>query len=267
MKFRFLLSVIGVFMVFLSAAQNCLKVTSAVFSNPSNDGQTWQLDIAFTASGNKTLEVYIYCNNVLIRQDCFQHNGNGTMQYTGLSCGTGLSTLKAEFVPRTGSCGSAQCGNSSVVIGGGPLPVAFENMNAVKKNNQLEVNWTTASENNCKEFVVEGSSDNVNWTAIGKLDSKAVNGTSSGPLDYSLVIGLPVAAAALGMGGLFLLTLARSRWARVLALVAIVVAAGACLKDNKAAALENGAVGFVRVAQHDKEGLVSYSKVIKVVND
>ncbi len=267
MKFRFLLSVIGVFMVLLSAAQNCLKVTSAAFSNPSNDGQTWQLDIAFTASGNKTLEVNIYCNNVLIKQDCFQHNGNGTMQYTGLTCGTGLSTLKAVFVPRTGSCGSAQCGNSSVVIGGNPLPVAFESITAVKKEHQIMINWTTASENNCEGFVVEGSDDNVNWTTIGKLDSKAANGTSSGPLDYSLVIGLPVAAAALGMGGLFLLTLVRSRWARVLALAAVVVAAGACLKDDKAVDLESGAVGFIRVAQYDKDGGVQYSKVIKVVND
>ncbi|WP_300597062.1 hypothetical protein [Niabella sp.] len=268
MNKRFLLSIIGAFIVFIGTAQNCLQLTSAKFSNPSNDGQTWQLDLAYNASGNKTLEVYVYCNNVLIFQDCFQSNGNGTKQYTGLMCATGLSAMKAVFIPRTGSCGSAQCGNSSVVIGGGPLPVTFESITAVKKNNQIQINWTTASENNSKEYVVEGSSDNVNWTAIGKVDSKAVNGISSEPLDYSLTIGLPVSVAALGLGGLFMLTLVRSRWARVLALLVIVVAAVSCLKDGKSVDVEKGSVGYIRIAQYDKDSNIpAYSKVITVVND
>ncbi|SDE07348.1 hypothetical protein [Niabella drilacis] len=150
----------------------------------------------------------------------------------------------------------------------GSLPVTFEKITAVRDNNQIRVNWTTASETNCKEYVVEGSRDNVNWTAIGKLDSKAVNGTSSTPLDYSLSIGLPVAMAALGMGGLFLLTLVRSRWARALALVVIVLAAGACLKDGQSVDVEKGEVGYIRIAQYDKDSNTpAYSKVIKVVND
>ncbi|MGJ7033644.1 hypothetical protein [Niabella hirudinis] len=148
------------------------------------------------------------------------------------------------------------------------LPVQLENIAAVKKDNQIEISWTTASENNSREFVVEGSRDNVNWTAIGKLESKAVNGISTQPLNYTLVIGLPVTVAALGIAGLFLLTLVRSRWARALALVIIIVVAGACLKDGKSVDVEKGEVGYIRIAQYDKDSNIpAYSKVIKVVND
>lgn len=158
------------------------------------------------------------------------------------------------------------CGGSFFTPGS--LPVTLESLSADKKNGQLVISWRTATENNCKEYVVEGSSDNVNWTVIGKLDSKAVNGTSNEPLDYSLVLSLPVAAAALGLGGLFFLTLVRSRWARALALVVIVVAVGACLKDGKSVDVEKGDVGYIRLAQYDKDSNTpNYSKVIRVVND
>ncbi|WP_300597064.1 hypothetical protein [Niabella sp.] len=266
------LFIIGAFMVFTGAAQNCLKLTNAKFVNldPGSglSSTSWELDLDYTTSGNKTLELTVYCGNTVILTDCFQVSGTGTKTYTLATCATGLNTLKAVFIPRTGSCGSAQCGNSSVVIGGGPLPVTFESITALKKNNQLQVNFTTASENNSKEYVVEGSSDNVSWTAIGKVDSKAVNGISSEPLDYSLTIGLPVSMAALGLGGLFMLTLVRSRWARVLALLVIVVAAVSCLKDGKSVDVEKGSVGYIRIAQYDKDSNIpAYSKVITVVND
>ncbi|MGJ7033645.1 hypothetical protein [Niabella hirudinis] len=269
MNKRFLLSIVGAFMVFIATAQNCINMTSAVFSNPSGDNSTWNLDIGYNTNGNKSLSVKIYCGGVLILEDCLQGNtSDGHKTYTGVMCNAGLSALRAEFIPYTGNCGAAQCGSSSVVIGGGPLSAAFESITAVKANDQIKINWTTASEINSKEFVVEGSRDNVNWTAIGKLDSKAVDGNSTGPLNYTLTIGLPVAMAALGMGGLFLLTLVRSRWARVLALVVIVLAAGACLKDGKSVDVEKGEVGYVRIAQYDKDSQIpTYSKIIKVVND
>lgn len=148
-----------------------------------------------------------------------------------------------------------------------PLPSAFENISVSTKSGKLVVNWRTLTEKNNKEFIVEGSKDGQNWTAIGKLDSKAMNGNSDLPIDYSLALNIPVSLAAIGLGGLFLLTLVRSRWARALALVVIVVAVGACLKDGSTVEAEKGDIAYVRVAQHTQDGGVSYSKVIKVVND
>ena len=199
------------------------------------------------------------------------HNVTATLTITGPGACNTYGSINANIYASQASnpgpgTSNWHCGGSFFTPGS--LPVTFESITAGKKNGQLVINWRTATENNCKEYVVEGSRDNVNWTVIGKLDSKAVNGTSNEPLDYSLVLSLPVAAAALGLGGLFFLTLVRSRWARALALVVIVVAAGACLKDGKSVDVEKGDVGYIRIAQYDKDSNTpSYSKVIKVVND
>ncbi|SDE07481.1 hypothetical protein [Niabella drilacis] len=175
------------------------------------------------------------------------------------------STIRAKLVHV--ASGYADLG-TNIWPNSTPMPVTWGNITANRQNGQLVVNWQTATENNCKEYVVEGSRDNLNWTVIGKLDSKAVNGNSSTPLDYSLSISLPVAMAALGIGGLFLLTLVRSRRARVLAVVVIVLAVGACVKDGQAVDVEKGEVGYIRIAQYDKDSNTPhYSKVIKVVND
>ncbi|SDE07374.1 hypothetical protein [Niabella drilacis] len=271
MNKRFFLILITLFtIVGMGNAQNCITVTSATVTNPSNDHTTWDLNIIYTADGTKSLEIQVFCGNdpTPVFTDCLETNGDGSKTYpAAVICANGSANISAKFTPHTGNCKAAACGPTQI-FPSGSLPVTFEKITAVRDNNQIKINWTTASETNCKEYVVEGSRDNVNWTAIGKLDSKAVNGTSSTPLDYSLSIGLPVAMAALGMGGLFLLTLVRSRWARALVLVVIVLAAGACLKDGQTVDVEKGAVGYVRIAQYDKDSNTPhYSKVIKVVND
>ncbi|MCF3109493.1 hypothetical protein LL912_11990 [Niabella sp. CC-SYL272] len=148
-----------------------------------------------------------------------------------------------------------------------PLSAAIDNVAASRKNDQIVVNWRTLTEKNNKEFVVEASNDGKNWTAIGKLNSKGVDGNSDLPIDYSLALGIPASLAAIGLGGLFLLTLVRSRWAKVLAIAVIVVAAASCLKDGKNVDVNRGQTIFVRIAQYDQAGTVQYSKVVTVVND
>ena len=44
--------------------------------------------------------------------------------------------------------------------------------------------WTTASETNCDYFSIERSFDGVSFDEIDRVDSKAENGTSRGPLSY-----------------------------------------------------------------------------------
>ncbi|MCD2425995.1 hypothetical protein LQ567_24640 [Niabella pedocola] len=148
-----------------------------------------------------------------------------------------------------------------------PLSAAIEGITVSRANDRLVVNWRTLSEKNSKEFVVEASNDGKNWTAIGKLDSKGVDGNSDLPIDYSLALIIPASLAAIGLGGLFLLTLVRSRWAKVLAIAVIVVAAASCLKDGQTVDVNRNQTVFVRIAQYDKSGTVQYSKVVTVVND
>ncbi|MES2431178.1 MAG: T9SS type A sorting domain-containing protein [Bacteroidota bacterium] len=52
---------------------------------------------------------------------------------------------------------------------GGPLPVILSNFNAYRQNNGIVINWRTASEVNVNRFIVETSSDAVNWTHFSEL--------------------------------------------------------------------------------------------------
>ncbi|MBO9594875.1 MAG: hypothetical protein J7599_18370 [Niabella sp.] len=268
MKKRFLLPLITLFIAGIANAQNCIQITRAIFSNPSSDGQTWQLDYSYITDGNKALQVYIYCDGNLVQTSaCLKYPGGpGAAQMTGVACSGGLSKLKAVFVRWTGNCGAARCGDDIVVPGDVPLGVQFESVTAAIAGGNLQVNWRTGSEENNKEFVVEGSADGKVWTALGKLESKGVDGNAAQPLDYSLLLSLPASFAAIGLGGFLLLTVTRSRWMRAFMILAIVIAAGACAKNEQILEAKSQ-TAFIRIAQYDKNGAVSYSKVVKVMQE
>ena len=64
------------------------------------------------------------------------------------------------------------------------LPVELTALQAnCKENNTIEVSWTTASEHNSANFVVENSRDGISWNVIGVV---AAAGNSTDKLDYFL---------------------------------------------------------------------------------
>lgn len=65
-----------------------------------------------------------------------------------------------------------------------PLPVTLTSLTATCHDGQILIAWTTASEINCKEFVVQRSTDLQNWVFVG---AKPGAGNSNQPLSYSLV--------------------------------------------------------------------------------
>ena len=64
-----------------------------------------------------------------------------------------------------------------------PLPVKLNSFNGFVKNNDVELNWTTALELNNDYFIVEKSVDNVHFEAIGKIKGK---GNSNIVSNYNL---------------------------------------------------------------------------------
>ncbi|MCS6981476.1 MAG: T9SS type A sorting domain-containing protein [Flavobacteriales bacterium] len=65
-----------------------------------------------------------------------------------------------------------------------PLPVSLTSLTATCNNDHILITWTTASELNSKEFVVQRSTDLQNWVFVG---AKPGAGNSNQPLSYSLV--------------------------------------------------------------------------------
>jgi hypothetical protein len=56
-----------------------------------------------------------------------------------------------------------------------PLPVELLTLKAVAQDKQINVEWTTATENNSDYFMVERSRDAKNFTAIGKVTAAGMS--------------------------------------------------------------------------------------------
>lgn len=75
-------------------------------------------------------------------------------------------------------------GDSTGSFNIGVLPVLFTEVNAEVMNEDLQVKWTTASEQNCAGFEVELSVDATNFVKIDELRSASTNGNSEHILHY-----------------------------------------------------------------------------------
>ncbi|MBC7828994.1 MAG: T9SS type A sorting domain-containing protein [Chitinophagaceae bacterium] len=64
------------------------------------------------------------------------------------------------------------------------LPVELKSFNARRNNNEVGLQWETASESNVRGFEVQRKSGNGSFQTIGFISSKSINGTSSAPLQY-----------------------------------------------------------------------------------
>jgi hypothetical protein len=163
------------FLLFLGTAfsQNCATVNSSYFTNPSTDGVTWNLTINWGASGTKHIDVTVYSAGSVILNTCLPvHNGTGTEVYTNLNAPGGASSLYATLELKTGNCGGgASCGTILVYAPtGGPLPITISSFYAKRNSNTVSLNWTTETEINSKEFIIERNAGN-DFIPVGTVTS------------------------------------------------------------------------------------------------
>lgn len=93
--------------------------------------------------------------------------------WVGADLGSGI--FSAEFLVNSFSGGGAG-------IEMAPLPVTFISFDAHVFNEGIILNWSTATESNSKEFVIQRSSDGTRFENIGTV---AAAGNSNSGLDYS----------------------------------------------------------------------------------
>ncbi len=73
----------------------------------------------------------------------------------------------------------------------GPLPVTLLSFSGYKDGSRNQLSWTTASELNNRGFEVQRSTDGVNYTAIGFVNSLANGGNSNDQLSYRFTDNTP----------------------------------------------------------------------------
>ncbi|MFN8289717.1 MAG: T9SS type A sorting domain-containing protein [Chitinophagaceae bacterium] len=83
---------------------------------------------------------------------------------------------------------------SEFAVGGEPgvsLPVTFTSFSGYRNGNINNLSWTTGTEINNQGFEVQRSTDGVNFTAIGFVNSQATGGNSSSLLRYTFTDNNP----------------------------------------------------------------------------
>ncbi|MCD2426170.1 hypothetical protein LQ567_25520 [Niabella pedocola] len=150
------------------------------------------------------------------------------------------------------------------------LPVQFGTISATIANQQLLVKWTTETESNNDHFDIEVSADGTSFKKVASVASKAAAGHSATPLEYEYRSAQAETALALAFGMLcctgFLSK--RKRWhylPAVLILLAVAILSGCSKKHLEIApTIPNQ---YLRIAQVDKDGIKTYSKVVKITGE
>lgn len=190
-----------------SEARTCVSITSGNWESTG----TWLCDgvPSIPAAGDN---VYIQSGHTVTMTTNHQISGSGavfiyvygvlTFDQSGkitLPAGSGVAVMSGGSVVATGNGGSNKItiGNTAVwtsndgdLEGGdtvgtpppnSPLPVELLSFKGRANDNQIIIEWITASETNSSYFSVEKSSDGYTFREIGRINAA---GTSDIQLDY-----------------------------------------------------------------------------------
>jgi hypothetical protein len=127
------------------------------------------------------------------------------------------------------------------------------------------VNWATTEENNSDHFEIEVSSDSVSFKKLGTVNSKAMDGNSSQPLQYTF--STPLAEVTRVLSVFMLAGIGFSKRRRIvcgvmmLAITLFVI--GSCKKNSTSPPVDHtNKKIYVRIVQVDKAGAKTYSDVM-----
>jgi hypothetical protein len=102
---------------------------------------------------------------------------------------TTLSDASGNNYSGTLSGFSLSGSTSNWVSSGVTLPVAWQSFTAVKQPNIVELNWSTASEQNTKDFEVQYSTNTQDWSVLGTV---AAAGNSSTTKEFNFTHNSPL---------------------------------------------------------------------------
>ena len=148
-----------------------------------------------------------------------------------------------------------------------PPALELEQVQAYFEKKQLRVNWGTASEQNCAYYEIALSADGTNFTKIGRINSKAVNGFSNKQLDYEFTVPLQ-SMPALGLSVMVLsVIIAGGKRRRMIACAGVLLLVSCMIlscKKNKDRFDDPVTNLFLKIIQVDNQGKSTASKVITI---
>jgi large repetitive protein len=172
---------------------------------PFDDTEFSALSTASTGTANGFDDVFAIADLQMSK-----YNGTNENDSWSDNCGTGVS---ANFMQTTSGAVSGSSFVSTItgasfaefsipgfsefwILNSGEpsaLPVEMVSFAATCNEKEVEVKWTTASEHNSQDFMIETSRDLSNWITVGQVDAA---GNSNQNIDYSILDGNPISGVS-----------------------------------------------------------------------
>ncbi|MGE9312638.1 hypothetical protein ACLOAU_13400 [Niabella sp. CJ426] len=147
-----------------------------------------------------------------------------------------------------------------------PISLEFKPIIAKIAANELQVEWSSITENNINRYDIEVSGDGKSFTKIGNVLSKAEGGNSTSPLNYTFARS---ATGLLAGVTLFLLPILgfsanKARRNKTMFILAFVFIGAAALTGCRKSEVAKNETLYLRVGQVDNTNHILYSKIVKV---
>ena len=114
----------------------------------------------------------------------YAHGASSTSTWAHTADPVGATTNQLEYQVTSFSGGGGGFGSGST---NGPLPITLTDFTVTKEGSISLAAWATENEENNSHFNLQRSLDGNEFTTLGKVNSKAVNGTSSVELKYNFM--------------------------------------------------------------------------------
>ncbi len=132
-------------MTLLAKTQNCIRVDSARFINPSGDSINWKLLVYWSANGTKNLNTIVTVGNDTIIDACNEVRGNnsssGSFIFDNIVTTGGSSMLRCKFIRRTGTCNNGTTCDPYQELIGNVLPIKFDYITARNSGNNTLITF------------------------------------------------------------------------------------------------------------------------------
>ncbi|MBO9594631.1 MAG: hypothetical protein J7599_17135 [Niabella sp.] len=196
--------------------------------------------------------------------------------------------FNVNIVPTPGTDVDVSEGSNNVSSYGytdAALPVSFGALSAVFTSGKLSIDWTALTEVNNDRFLIEVSKDGTHFVAIDSVNSKTLAGSAADNTSYHYEKALHEVTALLGVAGplaglvavLLVLGMGLGVRKRTKTLVScflltagLGLMAASCRKSGREAvelAPGKNPELFVRIGQVNRDGAVSYSKIVNVTQE
>jgi len=147
------------------------------------------------------------------------------------------------------------------------LGVIMGPITAAIKNNTLFVNFSSLSEKDNDRFIIEGSTDGVQFKEIGLLKSAVIN--SGTPVQYRFSLDMDkmslAGAGCLSMFIIALLICQNNRKLFAIAAVWGVMILVSCKKNSNEITTSSSGDWYIRITQVDIDGTKTHSKIVKAL--